>query len=362
MIVPVVALYAVDRLSATIEQVGMLISAFFVASVLAKVPLGVIGGSLEPGRTMPFSLLLMTFASALYYSAPTVGVFALGRALGGLAFALFAISTMTVSAYVSKDRAHAVGMYTTSLALGLMAGPALGALLIPVIHTRNTLLASAVPLLTALVLSLRMTTAKVANPSLQDMRLMPRMKRILTNRTFDLALLAYFCFAFVLAVVVAYAPLYGREAFGFTDAAVTGIFAGYFTVTALTRMVITQFAYSNRLRWMIFGGLANAGALLSIMPFLNSPPAFAASIILLGITHGIVYPSSLMMVFTGFARGDLLLASSIFLTGFDLGGVLGPLVISPVAASLGLAHALALSAILPISTAFLFLILPPSRA
>lgn len=351
MVTPIIALYSQESLRATIDQVGLVISAFFVASIVTKLPLGLFGTRLNPARVMPYALCLMMLATLLYYYAPDVIVFTIARILSGIAFALFAISTMTVSAYVSANRERAVGLYTSSLALGLMAGPALGTLFVTAIGTPSTILLSAAPLVVAMVVSLKAKSARVSRPKVEEMRVASRLGSVVGNRRLQLAMLAYFSFSFVLAVIVAYAPLYGRETFGFTDAVITSIFFAYFAVTALTRILVTRLAYSVRLEWIIVAGLVNSVVILLSLPLLKSPLAFIVSVVLLGVTHGVVYPSSLMMVLTTFAGSDLFLASSIFLTGFDLGGVLGPVIMSRIATSYGLVYGLALSAILPLSAA-----------
>lgn len=353
MAAPIIALYAKESLHASIGEVGLVISAYFLASLSSKLPLGMLGQRTRVSWVLPASTFLMILSPVGYALAPDTQFFTGIRVLHGLAFALFGISGMILSSLASKERDRAVAAYTSALALGLMAGPGVGSLAVPFVGIKGIFLISVIPAAAAVMLALSIKIKAPPPIPTSTIELFKHSRRVVSDRKFQSSFIAYFAFSFVLGVLLAYAPIYARQAFDLTDAAITALFFGYFTVTASTRLVMTRIIHSMSLAHILLIGLMNAAFVVFFMPLMQLPQFFGVAFVLLGLSHGVVYPASAMILVRAFKQGELFLASSIYLTGFDLGGMLGPALMSLVATTLGLQYAISMSAVVPLVAAAL---------
>ncbi len=96
---------------------------------------------------------------------------------------------------------------------------------------------------------------------------------------------------------------------------------------------------------MLVSGLVGATLITFIMTLSGSPMVFALAFVFLGISYGVIYPTSAMMIADSVSSEELLMANSIFLSAFDLGATLGPVLVSVVAEGYGIVSALSISSI-----------------
>ncbi len=348
---PILAIYLKDFLLASIPEVGLAVSVFFLTSALSKLPVGFSARGTRTTLGLILSLLICSICPSAYVLAKDLAVFNTIRAIHGFGAALFGVTGLTLisSMALSGKRVEAISSFIASLAVGLMAGPAIGTLSVALLGIKNTFFIASLPSLIGLAMayslarntSLRVDYGSGRNLALSDLSM------VLSSRLFKGSFFAYMSFSFVFGVLLAYAPIHARESFGFSSGYITSLFFGYFLVTTGVRFMLGRLIEKLGEERMLSLGLLNTTLMGAFMYFINAPTVFTAAFVCLGLSHGVVYPTAAIVVARAVKPAELALANSIYLVAFDLGTFFGPTLTSVVATSYGIPSALALSGIFP---------------
>ena len=348
---PILAIYLKDFLLASIPEVGLAVSVFFLTSALSKLPVGFSARGTRTTLGLILSLLICSICPSAYVLAKDLAVFNTIRAIHGFGAALFGVTGLTLisSMALSGKRVEAISSFIASLAVGLMAGPAIGTLSVALLGIKNTFFIASLPSLIGLAMayslarntSLRVDYGSGRNLALSDLSM------VLSNRLFKGSFLAYMSFSFVFGVLLAYAPIHARENLGFSIGHITSLFFGYFLVITGVRFMLGRLIEKLGEERMLSLGLLNTTLMGALMYFVNAPAVFTAAFVCLGLSHGVVYPTAAIVVARTVKPAELALANSIYLVAFDLGTFFGPTLTSVVATSYGIPSALALSGIFP---------------
>jgi len=359
LVSPILSLYAKDFVKATIVEIGVITSAFFVASASIKIPLGIFGGGKRTPLFFAVSLLLLTILPYLYTLTETSTVLALVRAVHGIAFALATTVSLIITPLTVPEhrKNQATALYSLLTGLGLVTGSAIGTLSVAIVDLRSSFYLASLLALPGFVLGFEFIRRLYSiesqwvllldRPSELDLR--RKLVRVTSNRLFLTAFFACLAYFFAFGAVLAYAPLYLKQQLGLSYFSVAAIFFGCYSSTTLTRLPLGTLVmrYRHGKEIMLFLAEALAAILLSSIPLLADPTLFALVIVLFGISQGVIYPVGAMISTETISPSELVLANSLYLVAWDLGLALGPVLTSTIASSAGLLSAMAVSSALP---------------
>ena len=368
---PIIAVYARDTLNASITEIGLIISAFFFVSIISK-PL--IGLSCQGMKTLYYlwiALALMAFPTIGMSVTNSPAIFAALRIFQGIGSSMFWAPGMTLIALISsKDRLEQdLSNYSFLISIGMSLGPAIGSMSVAVLGTRYSFFLSALILLSGFMMgTLLIRKREYFREKLcsDDSRInsLHQIPQIVSTKPFKMAFLAYATMSFVYGILTAYGTLYFKDSFGVQDGTVAILFFGYNAIIMVTRFGLRKLVNITSKRNILLFGLVNYVAMLSILVTSNSLPIFVAAFCMLGLSHGLIYPTGILMVAGSVPIANLAFANSIYLTGWDVGNSIGPVVASPIATQYGTRAALPIAILAPIVSLLitvLYLREPPKK-
>ncbi|MEM2896828.1 MAG: MFS transporter [Candidatus Bathyarchaeia archaeon] len=350
---PLLSIYAKEYLNASIPEVGIIVSAFFIASAFSKLPIGMLVRSRATVLALMIGLFLVAIMPFFYVNLSAPYLLAFSRAVHGLGSAMYVTSALTFTALIvsPESRDSALAKYTAFVSVGLAFGPIVGSFCVTLLGVKGTIAFSIIPALLAFFLSTRFfknpLTYKI---SIDDEKFSRRVFiKVLSNKAFEMAFFSYFAFSFIYSLTLAYVPIYAKESFGLGDREITLLFFEYFAFTALARALLNRaIDFFGRSKLLLIG-LMNATLATLAIGLANVQWIFFFAFGLFGISHGIVYPTAAMIVAKAVKPEELFFTNSLYLSAFDLGGGFGPIAMAPLATKLGIPIALAISSLLPIS-------------
>lgn len=367
LISPILSMYAKDFINASIIEIGIITSIFFIASSSIKLPLGILGGGRRTPLLFSISLFFLMSVPFTYVLVDSWIGLALIRLIHGIAFALvITISFILIPLTVREHLRHqAIATSSVLAGIGLLTGSGVGTLIVAFGDLRYVFyLASilGVPgFIFGSVFSYRLYSIESRWILLFDkgrgLDLREKLVSVISNKAFLVSFFACFSYFFVLGTVLAYAPLHVKYGLGLPYYIVTAMFFGLYITTTLTRLSLGKLI-SNRI--MSKGSLVLLAVLLSIILIAiavlsNYSYLFILGIILFGISQGIILPVGAMVVSESVRPTEHVLANSFYLVAWDIGFALGPVLTSSIANTLGILTALGASTLLPAISVILIL-------
>lgn len=355
---PILSLFARDFVKATIFEIGIITSAFFIASAAVKIPLGVFGGGSRTPILFAFSLLLLMVLPYTYTLAYTPAVLAIIRIIHGIVFTLAVTVSLILAPITVPEHARdrAVATYSLLAGAGLVAGSALGTLSMAIGELRSVFYVASILAFPGFILgyifmrrlySIEKRWFLLDRPVQQDIG--GKARRVLTNRMFLIAFLACISYFFAFGALLAYAPLYATQHLHFPYVAVALVFFGCYAATALTRLplkrLISRWKYGKEM--LAFAAQVLAVVLALVASLGLHPIIFVLAVVLFGVSQGVIYPVGAMMASATLDPSEHFLANSLYLVAWDLGLALGPVLTAAIASTQGVLSALAMSSILP---------------
>jgi MFS family permease len=330
MRLPLVPLFASD-LGATTVQVGMINACFMVAAAILSLPLGLVSDRLGRKRLIVAGMAIsgLTSLSLLLVRTPfQVGAIYL---FSGIGLACFSPSMMSYVGDVSPPPflGRAYGWYTSSLYLGMAAGPGLGGA-IAAGGFRTAFFFSAAVIAAGLLLGgPRMPTPPVViRPA--PLSLAADFREIVGNRTVLACWIATFFSTYAWGALFAFFPLYAREA-GISVTHTGLIFTCQAAANAAFRIPIGHLSdrTGKRERYIVAGCLLFALCIALVGAFRDAVPlyllfagiggAMAAAFTAIGAALSEAVPSYNTCIYGGFAVSAATLGTVITRFGFSAG-------------------------------------------
>ncbi len=275
MRLPLVPLFASD-LGATTVQVGMINAGFMVAAAILSLPLGLVSDRLGRRRLILTGMAIsgLTSLSLFFVRTPLqVGAIYL---FSGVGLACFSPSMMSYVGDVSPPQflGRAYGWYTSSLYLGMAAGPGLGGA-IAVGGFRTAFLFSAAVIAAGLLVGgARMPSPPVVlRPA--SLSLAADFREIVGNRTVLACWVATFFSTYAWGALFAFFPLYARDA-GISVIHTGFIFTCQAAANAVFRIPIGHLSdrTGKRERYIVAGCLLFALCIALVGAFRRTVPLY----------------------------------------------------------------------------------------
>ncbi|BCU71452.1 MFS transporter [Stygiolobus caldivivus] len=280
-----------------------------------------------------------------YYSSPmTVWILS---AVAGLAFGLVMPNLITAASLANdkKSAERLLALYSTSLSLSLIIGPALETFLLTKVGYREIFLWFIPLALIAFILSARL--------KFPDVKREDKGIAILRNKGFISSVLSITTYNIPFAAFTTFLAILAKERFNIPDFEAYSVFLPFFTISFLTRLSMTIKPFSNlKVPLVISIGITIIG-LLGIL-YAPSYTAFLAVIALLGIPHGSIFPMSTIMISRATSIAERNAVNSYFLAYNNILFLAVPAIVGFISTFIGLTLTMTLLVIPVFITALMF--------
>jgi MFS family permease len=354
VVAPILSIYMKDVINASIEMVGLVTAMFFIASSLAKFSLGVFAGGKKTITFLLLAFVILSICPALYSLTGDIMVLIVLRAAHGFAYAFIGTASLILAALTisSVERDRGVGTYTASLGLGLLAGPAIATFSIPLFGISNTFyfasLMGFAGTFAAFFLNRKISSIErdwqVIGVAVDREALRSKISVIVRNRMFGMAFVGNLAFFILFGVILAYAPLYAKEALKFSDELVSALFLLYYTATLVTRLSVGKIVRRVSKSALMIISTMFAALFSFALAILTDGFAFAGIFALIGAVQGVIFPVGSMLIADYIRPSRNALANSLYMMGIDVGQGMAPLITAGVIIQYGLEYSFIASA------------------
>jgi len=332
---PVIPLYAAD-IGAPVSEVGIIVATMSYVTAIFLIPFGMLSDKFGRPKLLIGGLIIFTLTPLLYPLAHSTGQLILIRAIHGLGAAAFlpAAIALVVDLTPPNRRGTAIGWYTASLQLGLMAGPITGGFLASRFGFNAAFYGCAAISFVGLALAFSRLRDIAQEPVVTPPEAAVSPWRWLGHPLAIAVMLAPLLVALGSGTISSYIPLYGRG-FGLTEADAGAIITALYASSAILRAPSGRLADKINRRWLLGGGVAISAVAVSLFSFFHGLPQFIVIGIIFGIGMGLAMPASLAMAADFSSASGRALSMAIPTCSFNIGLALGPTIMGFVANARG---------------------------
>jgi ACDE family multidrug resistance protein len=340
LIIPLIPIYA-KRIGATGVVIGLSVAAYWISRILMEIPSGFVSQRFGYYRSMAVGLALNVVGTALSGLADNPLQFVLARALMGIGAPLFfaVATTFVLNIFDAERRGGAMGIFQGIEFGGAIVGSTFSGYVVSLFDFRASFLFSAGLILLALVLvvvppHVRSQSGRMSASSSLSLSVM---REVFWNRSLLIVSSATFAeFIMSTGVLMTVFPLYASESLGISLTNI-GLLMGSRSVGFVFAM-FTMGAVSDRVgrKPVLLFGVGATAVLIAVVSVVSAFTGLVVIIFLLGITTGaiwIVCPVLAAEAVEPHQRGA---AIGTYRTFFDLGSILGPIVMSALLESYGI--------------------------
>ncbi len=227
--------------------------------------------------------------------------------IAGFAFGAIMPNIMTSAGMISdkKIRERVLGIYTLSLSVSLIAGPAFESYILNFYHLREIFLFF-VPL--GIVSAILSPFLKF--PYKKDEAKSKKIK-IFSEPGFRVAIFAIFAYNIVFALLITFGGIYARSILGFSYSDVALLFTGFFIVSFSSRMFFSIRTPENLWHYL-FTAMSVTLIGVILLFFGYNDIIYIVAYLMLGVPHGVTYPLSLVSISRTFGMSYRNTANSYF--------------------------------------------------
>lgn len=291
---PVIPLYAAE-LGAPVSQVGLIVATISYVTAFFLIPFGMLSDRFGRHNLLVGGLAVFTLAPLLYPLASNPQQLILVRAVHGLAAAAFlpAAIALVVDLTPETNRGEAIGWYTASLQLGLMAGPITGGFLAGYFGFDAAFYGCSAVSLVGLVFILSRPGALIQRPATGSAEAGSSWRWLMQPLVVASLLVPLFI-AVGSGTIASYIPLYG-QGFGITEAGAGAIITAIYASSAVLRAPAGRLSDKVDRKLLLILGLGLSAVAVSLFSFFHGLSQFIIIGIIFGIGMGIAMPASLAL-------------------------------------------------------------------
>lgn len=350
LLFPVIPLYA-REMGASGVVIGFTVAGYWVSRILMEIPSGLISQRFGYFRSMAVGLGLNVVGTFLSALARDPFQFTLARALMGFGAPLFfaVATTFVLNLFDAERRGSAMGIFQGIEFGGTILGSAFSGYLAAIFDFRTSFLVSAGLILLSMVPLVFLphireeSEGMVAGSTLS----FSDIREVIRNRNLLIVSSATFAeFVMSIGILMTIFPLFAVESLGISLTDV-GLLMGSRSVGFVIAM-FTMGAISDRVgrKPVMLFGLGATAALIVALGFVSSFWGIAAVIFVLGITTGAIWIVSPVLAAESVEPDQRGAAIGTYRTFFDLGSILGPIVMAAVFEAYGMLPCLYLASAL----------------
>ncbi|WP_243668650.1 MFS transporter [Vulcanisaeta sp. JCM 16161] len=218
-----------------------------------------------------------------------------------------------------RARERLLNIYTLSLSISLILGPAIESLILKYYGLRESFLFFTVFPILALTIA---PFVRFPEESAEDIAAVST-STVISNPGFIAAVLNIATYNVVFSFLMAFGGIYARDSFGISYSMVEILFSLFFVTSFLGRLYLS-IRPAERL-WPYMASAVTmtvAGILLIVLT--NNPLIYAVALLILGIPHGTTYPLSVVSISRAFKPQYRNAANSLFFSFMMLIGIITP--------------------------------------
>jgi len=347
---PILSLFAED-IGATGVWIGYAVSGYWISRVVLEMPSGYVSSRFGYYRPMLFGLALTVIGNTMLVFVISPVHLVLVRALNGFGAPFFFAVSMTfiVNLFGAERRGTAMGVFQGIEFVGTIIGSAVSGKLVQELGWRGGFMVALALSFAALLLFVvppYIRKEVVRGPTSKPLTL-GEILGVMKNKTLMIVAAATLAeFIMTNGLIMTIVPLFMRGALGFSLADV-----GYVMGARSLGFVVAMFimgSISDRAgrRPVLMFGLAATAILVVVMGLFSTFLTMAAVICVIGFTSGaiwIVGPVISAEAVDSSKRGA---AIGVYRTFFDLGSVLGPIIMTAIMTGYGVKQCFYLAAAL----------------
>ncbi|WP_048056863.1 MFS transporter [Vulcanisaeta moutnovskia] len=245
----------------------------------------------------------------------------------------FLMPNVITSASLLPDRVareRLLNIYTLSLSISLILGPAIESLILRYFGLRESFLFfTAFP-----ILALAMAPF-VRFPQEDGDRHAISTRGVVTNPGFITAVLNIATYNVVFSFLMAFGGIYARDSFGLSYSEVELLFSLFFVTSFLGRLYLSIRPAERLWPYMAAAVMITVVGVSTIV-LTNAPLVYAIALLILGIPHGTTYPLSVVSISRAFKPEHRNAANSLFFSFMMLIGIITPTITGYIADLIGI--------------------------
>mgnify|MGYP001772493750 CR=1 FL=1 len=343
--VPLLGKYA---LSLPDSIVGLLSTTMFAFTFISTSYINPTLMSSTRKKAFVISNVIITISLVLFSYSNVITIWIISS-VAGLAFGLIMPNLIT-SASLAKDRRSAerlLSLYSTSLSLSLIIGPALETYLLTMFGYREIFLWFLPLALIAVALSF--------NVKFPDVKKEVSGVSALKNKGFIASILSITTYNVPFAAFTTFLAILAKQRFDLSDFQAYSVFLPFYTLSFLTRLSMTLRPFNDLSKPLLISILITIVGLLGIL-YAPSYLMFLIVIALLGIPHGSIFPMSTIMISRATKVEERNAVNSYFMAYNNILFLLVPAVVGFVAIFVGLTLAITLLIVPVLISAVMFFV------
>ena len=246
-----------------------------------------------------------------------------------------------------SGRERVITLYTVILSASLVVGPLINSAILAHVSLDFSFAAFAFFPVGAAVLSLLIPVPResstvvpneVAEKANQEVKPVGSFRHTWRNRGFQAAVFIYAMYGIPFAALVSFGGLFSHEYYNASNASVQLYFVIFFGISFLFRAIML-FAKKINIRAMILASIFLT--LLGVMMLVTiiNPISYAIALAVLGIPHGLTFPTSLIVISRSSDESRRNALNSYFGSSYAMISVLTPLLMGLLADQFGLRYA-----------------------
>jgi predicted MFS family arabinose efflux permease len=327
MVAPILPIYSVNNVGANIGELAAIVAFGSLASAISKFITGTLIRLKRSLTILLLGLILFTVSNYLYLVVLNPRHLMMVRFLHGMSLGVVVTLALSLIAVISRKglRGRSIGLYTSLVALGLMAGPGVGSIIIELWGLESVfLILSILGVFPVVLLFFLKSRLKLQTNNLSEYGSLRMLRRVLSNQTMLICFFAYLGYTIFFGSFNAYIPIYLNRNFGISAQLVSALFFGFYLFSSTARFRLDTVVRKIGDRGGLVLGFLNYmffSLLLFIMP---EKYLTLASVVLMGFSHGLIFPLLAIRISRAIPYEHLILANSLYLIAFDLGAIIGP--------------------------------------
>lgn len=331
---PIFAPFVRNEFTAPLQLVGLAVSGYFFLRMLSEFPLGVLSDRMGPKMPMILGRGLAVVGAFICYRTNSIWLLIFARLLWGMGDAsFFCIGMSYVSKlFTSERRGRAMGFFQAIEMVGNLIGQTLGGMVAATYGTRiNFLVCTGLGVAALLMVTMIKGMDDEASPDKPAPSLIPtrqEMTQVLNMTVIGACIINLGCMIVNAGLLGTILPIYATEELGFPLNIYALLVAGS-TVGSVTGNLLGGVLSDKMGRRKILAAGLVVGfiSLFGLTIFTGFYPLLAV-MFMRGIFWGVVY--SVIPAFIADAVPDVIRGKAIgtFRTFMDMGGLIGPIVMS----------------------------------
>ncbi len=296
------------------------------------------------------SSAVYTVVFPLFWLSSPITIWVLS-AIAGFALGFLMPNVITSASLLPDRRARErlLNIYTLSLSISLILGPAIESLILKYYGLRESFLFFTVFPILALAITpfIRFPEENVGSDAAIGT------SSVLSNPGFTTAVLNIATYNVVFSFLMAFGGIYARESFNVSYSTVEILFSLFFVTSFLGRLYLS-IRPAERL-WPYMASAVTMTAIgVLIIALTNNPLIYAVALLILGIPHGTTYPLSVVSISRAFKPQHRNVANSLFFSFMMLIGIVTPTITGYIADLIGIRNTF-IVLIPPVIIALIFL-------